>query len=218
MEIAVKKNPDPINMVYKDLNRFISGIRPDSIPEGRKQVLQPLLDYIQEKQRERSMVRLNFICTHNSRRSVMAQIWTVIAAEHFGIRDVIESYSGGTEATAVNPRVISMLKGYGFRVKSGEGENPTYTVHLGEGIEPVICYSKVFSAEENPTTNFAAIMTCSSADKDCPFVPGATARISLNFEDPKNSDGTPEEAATYRERFEEIGSEILYAFNNAVHA
>jgi arsenate reductase len=38
-------------------------------------------------------------------------------------------------------------------------------------------------------------MTCSEADKNCPIVLGALDRISLPYNDPKEADGTPEEAA-----------------------
>ena len=53
-------------------------------------------------------------------------------------------------------------------------------------------------------------MVCSSADASCPFVEGAAVRVSLPYLDPKVSDGTPEEAATYRAKSEEIGRELVW--------
>jgi arsenate reductase len=55
-------------------------------------------------------------------------------------------------------------------------------------------------------------MTCTHADENCPFIPGAT-RISLPYEDPKAFDGTPEEEAIYAERCRQIARELLFAFS-----
>jgi hypothetical protein len=58
-------------------------------------------------------------------------------------------------------------------------------------------------------------MTCSSADKGCPLVYGSDARFSVPYVDPKVSDGTPEEAATYDARLRQIGTEMLYVMGHA---
>ena len=61
--------------------------------------------------------------------------------------------------------------------------------------------------------DFGAIMTCSHADENCPFVNGAEMRMTISFDDPKDFDGTPEEAEMYKERACQIGREILYSFS-----
>jgi hypothetical protein len=102
----------------------------------------------------------------------------------------------------------------GFRiVKTSEGVNPLYEVTFAEGADPVKAFSKTYDDAFNPQTNFAAVMTCSHADTNCPLVAGASARIALTYNDPKDFDGTPQETKMYEERVREIGRELLYAFS-----
>ena len=56
-------------------------------------------------------------------------------------------------------------------------------------------------------------MTCSQADGGCPFIAGAEKRIPITFEDPKNSDNTPEQAQVYAERSLQIATEMFYVFS-----
>lgn len=183
-----------------------------SIPDERKEILSLITKYIEDKKSANLPIQLNFICTHNSRRSHLAQIWASVAAHHYGITTVT-TFSGGTEATAFNPNAINALESLGFQVDKPGGENPKYLVHFSESATPVTSFSKVFDDLSNPTSNFAAIMTCSDADENCPFIPGTDRRIPLTYEDPKVSDGTPQERATYQERALQIGRELLYAFS-----
>jgi arsenate reductase len=81
-----------------------------------------------------------------------------------------------------------------------------------------ICFSKTFDDPFNPDKNFAAIMTCSDADENCPFVPGTEFRLALTYKDPKEADDSPEEASRYDERVRQIGREILYVFSLVANA
>jgi arsenate reductase (thioredoxin) len=183
------------------------------IPEKRRETLRELTRYVQEKIDARQPVYLNFICTHNSRRSHLSQLWAQAAAYYYGIDDVA-CFSGGTEATAFNPRAVKAMQEAGFDItKTKEGENPVYEVHFAERADPVIAFSKKYDDPFNHNKDFAAIMTCSHADENCPLVLGASARIALTYDDPKEFDGTPQEAAKYAERVQQIGREILYAFS-----
>lgn len=185
----------------------------DSITPGRKELLHQLTSFVEQRVQAGHTVYLNFICTHNSRRSHLSQLWAQAAAHHYGVPNV-QSYSGGTEATAFNPRAVKAMRGAGFDiVKIKEGENPVYEARFAEGINPVTAFSKVYNDPFNHNKDFAAVMTCSHADEHCPLVFGATARIALTYDDPKEFDGTPLEAEKYKERAEEIGTEILYAFS-----
>ena len=56
-------------------------------------------------------------------------------------------------------------------------------------------------------------MTCNNADINCPFIPNATERISIKYEDPKVADGTPQQLQKYIERSEQIAREMLYVFS-----
>lgn len=186
----------------------------DKIKEERKQLLQQLSEYISNKISKNEEVNLTFICTHNSRRSHMSQIWAQTAAYYFNIPN-INCYSGGTEATAFNPRAVKAVSDYGFKIdKKSETHNPIYLVQFAENIEPLKCFSKVYSDPFNPINNFAAIMTCSDADENCPVVFGAEQRFPIRYNDPKEFDGTDSEEIKYRERFEQIGTEMLFVFNN----
>jgi arsenate reductase len=185
----------------------------DQIPAVRKAELAALSRYVQQKGAAGPPVRLTFICTHNSRRSHLSQLWAQVAAYCFGVPGV-RAYSGGTEATAFHPRAVRAVREAGFRVeKTGAEPNPVYLVHYAEGQPPVRAFSKRFDAGENPAADFAAVMTCTHADENCPFIPGAV-RISLPYEDPKAFDGTPREAAAYAERCRQIARELLYAFSH----
>lgn len=197
--------------MYTKLKEYISEITQDfeSIPDERKKTLQDVADYISKELKENNSAKLNFICTHNSRRSHLAQIWTQTAAEYYEI-DGVETFSGGTESTAFNPRAVAAVERAGFHTTSPVGENPSYEVKLSEDADPMICFSKKFDDEVNPDKNFAAIMTCSDADENCPFVPGTSFRKPVTYQDPKESDGTDHEKETYDERCRQIATEMFY--------
>ena len=187
----------------------------DHISPERKVLLTELAGYICGKIKKEESVKLNFICTHNSRRSQMAQIWAQTAAEYYSIKN-IECYSGGTEATEFNPRAVTAVKQYGFEViNDSEGPNPVYQVKFSEDTPPVMCFSKIYSDPSNPQKSFAAIMTCSDADDNCPVVIGAERRFPVRFEDPKKYDGSEKEPEKYMERFEQIGREMLFVMSTA---
>jgi arsenate reductase len=198
--------------LYPRLDTYIKRLLEEAskIPDNRKEQLKKLADYILSNK----LSKLNFICTHNSRRSHIAQIWAAAGAAYFGIPDV-QTFSGGTEATAFNPRAVSALERAGFQIEKPEGKNPSYEVAFSEEVAPLICYSKTFDNPANPSSDFAAIMTCSDADENCPFIPGVAFRLPLTYDDPKAADDTPEEVDRYDERVQQIGREILYAMQLA---
>jgi arsenate reductase len=183
------------------------------IPAARKILLTELTQFIQKQLNAGQSVYLNFICTHNSRRSHIAQLWAQAAAHYYKVPLVV-CFSGGTEATAFNPRAVKAMRDVGFSIDVLKpGENPVYAVRVANDTEPINVFSKKYDDPLNPTKNFAAIMTCSHADENCPLVLGAVARIALTYNDPKDFDDTPQEEAIYAERVREIGREILYAFS-----
>lgn len=185
------------------------------IPPERKAALKKIAAFIRERNAQGKPSELTFICTHNSRRSHLSQIWAQAAAVYYGL-DKVTTYSGGTEATACNPRTVSALRRAGFSiVKSTDDKNPLYLAQIGENRLPNKLFSKVYSAGGNPRQDFAALMTCDQADSSCPIVKGAALREPLHFLDPKASDGTPAEAATYDERSREIAREMFYLMSQA---
>lgn len=185
----------------------------DTLPAERKELLAQLTAFVEKRVHTGKPVHLNFICTHNSRRSHLSQLWAQAAAHYYGVPNV-QCYSGGTEATAFNPRAVTAMRDAGFVISTiKEGENPVYEVLFAEDINPVTAFSKKYDDPFNHNKDFAAIMTCSHADENCPLVLGATGRIVLTYDDPKEFDNTVQEAEKYKERVEQIGTEILYAFS-----
>ncbi len=184
-----------------------------AIPADRIEKLNKLVSYIQLNKDKNEPSKLIFICTHNSRRSHLCQIWAKVAAEYFGLGNFVDEYSGGTEATAFNPRAIAAIVRTGLKAINLGGENPRIEIIYKEDKNPIICFSKRYNATYNPQEKFAAIMTCSDADQNCPVVLGAEKRISLPYIDPKISDGTPEESKVYDERCLQIAIEQLYVFS-----
>jgi len=185
----------------------------NQISSGRKELVSALVAFIQTRKKQGLPVCLNFICTHNSRRSHIAQLWAQAAARYYQIPDVY-CFSGGTEATSFNPRAIKAMREAGFSiVPVTDGDNPFYNVRFTESGEGLSVFSKRYDDPFNFRGDFAAVMTCSHADENCPLVPGAIVRIALTYDDPKDFDGTPQEGSKYTERVHEIGRETLYAFS-----
>jgi hypothetical protein len=185
----------------------------DWIPEERRERLYGLARFVAVRSRSGQVAELTFICTHNSRRSHLSQLWAQTAAYYFGIERVA-TYSGGTEATAFNPRAVAAMERAGFAVETvSKGDNPVYGVRYTDDMEPMECFSKIYDQPPNPKHGFAAVMTCSDADAACPIVSGADQRIAIPFEDPKAFDGSDREAAKYDERCRQIAREMLFTFS-----
>ncbi len=185
----------------------------DLIGSDRKGILKKLAEYIQAKKSKNEAVNLIYICTHNSRRSHFGQVWASVAANYYLI-DQVSAFSGGTEATAFNKNAMDALKRIGFQLKQTEQiQNPKYKVIYGQSGESVDCFSKVYDHPINPKTDFAAVMTCSEAEQNCPFIPGVDLRIATTYDDPKASDGSALEAQVYDERCRQIACETFYVFS-----
>lgn len=200
-------------ILFPEIVSVVAKLNANSITEERKLILQPLVDFIQSKASNQKEIRLNLICTHNSRRSHLSQVWAQTAAAYYGIKNV-SCYSGGTEATALFPSVAETLKRSGFKIHIiAPGHNPVYAIKYSENEPAVICFSKKYDDDFNPKNEFAAIMTCSQADGGCPFIAGAEKRIPITFEDPKVFDNTPQQAEKYQERSLQIASEMFYIFS-----
>jgi protein-tyrosine-phosphatase len=181
------------------------------ISDERKEELTFLAEMIAQQKQEMGFSKATFVCTHNSRRSQLAQIWFWQALDHFGVENV-SAHSGGTEATAFNHRMVKAVKDYGFEmIQLDSLKNPRYVVRGGKaGEREMTLFSKKYGDNFNPQKDFIAVMVCSQADRECPFVPGAYTRVSLPYEDPKSADNTPKEAQAYAEKVEEIGREMLF--------
>ena len=182
----------------------------DKISEERKKVLVELATFILENKTKTNKAVLTFICTSNSRRSHIAQLWMQTASIYYGI-DSLTTFSGGTEATEVNIRAVNALKRAGFSItRPASALNSPYMVNAGVGLDNWVIYSKKYDNFQNPKANFIAVMVCSDADKSCPVVSGANGRIGLPYEDPKYYDNTPSEQQKYDETCRLIARELFF--------
>lgn len=192
------------------INRIIDS---QNVTKERKIILQPLIDFAEQKVGSREEININFICTHNSRRSHLSQVWAQAAAAYFQIPNV-HCYSGGTAETALFPKIVETLANQGFSVrKVADGDNPIYAIKYCQNGMPIIGFSKKYDSPFNPSSAFGAVMTCSQADGGCPLIAGAEKRTSITFEDPKTSDDTPQQMQVYEERSLQIAAEMLYVFS-----
>lgn len=191
----------------------------ESIPDERKHDLRVVAKYIEDHRSLSVPAELIFVCTHNSRRSHLSQIWAQVAARYYHISGVA-TYSGGTEATAFNPRAVAALRRCGFEITASDPDasNPRYEVRHRDDAVPQICFSKVYSDAPNPTSDYCAVMTCAQADEACPLVMGCDLRMPIRYDDPKAADDTDGEAAAYDERSRQIGREMLYLMSQVHEA
>jgi arsenate reductase len=201
------------NMLYPEIQIFIEEeiIRQEMVP-SRLEMLQPIIHFIRAEREANRTIQLQFICTHNSRRSHLAQIWAQVAASYHQV-PFVYCYSGGTIQTSIYGQILSALSSVGFQIHHlSEGVQTILAIQYSDHYPPVIGFSKKYDHPFQPVDGFAAIMTCSEADQGCPSIPGASARFALPYEDPKFSDGSYEEAQTYLARSLQIASEMFYVF------
>ena len=196
-------------------NTFIEEER--LISEERREMLIQLAEKINSSIVANGRADIIVICTHNSRRSHIGDLVLKLGRIHFGL-DQLHSFSGGTEITQLNPRLKMALHSLGIEsIQSGSEDNPLYQLGIyEEGFTSDQFFSKVYSDPLNPQEHFIALMVCDHADQNCPFVPGATTRMSLPFKDPKAHDDTPAEGEAYVNTIHEIGRELFYALRQAV--
>ena len=207
--------PTPrVSQLFGEISSYLDARKGefDLIDPHRKELLRKFSDYIRTRREKSEPVALVFVCTHNSRRSQMAQLWAAAAGKYYGIN--VLSCSGGTESTAFNPRTVAAMSRAGFKIeKTTEDGNPVYHVRYAESLPALTCFSKKYDGAPNPKAAFAAVMVCDSADKACPTVPGAAARFAISFVDPKVSDNSPQESATYDQRCAQIAREMMFAMS-----
>ena len=194
------------------LNHIVENLSIADLTQKRKEELTLLIDYIKTQKVKNKPLYLNFICTHNSRRSQFSQLWAKVMAHYHGIE--CNTYSGGVEVTACNERVIDTLLSQGFDIEANEnGDNPCYIIQM-DGEYFGTYFSKLYDDSSSPIKDFAAVMTCAHADENCPFIPGADQRIPLRYKDPKAFDDTPEEKTAYHNKSIEIATEMHYIFSS----
>lgn len=183
-----------------------------TISEDRKELLSKISNKIVETSQSDNTVSLNFICTHNSRRSQLGQVWSFFAANYFELP--IHALSGGTEVTAFYRSTVKTLKdvGFSFHVEEFSHSNPVYQISFEGTTDHVLGFSKTYDHQINKGP-YIAITTCDSADENCPFIAEAIHRFHLPYKDPKYADNTPEQDQAYLETSKVVAAEMFYIFS-----
>lgn len=200
------------------LSHFVNECKSNftSISIERKQKLEELAKSVEHSYKKTRKSNLVFVCTHNSRRSHFGQLMATIMAVHFGLD--ITSYSAGTETTRFHPNAIAAILSVGFNLvpqtNSSKSSNTVFVLSYStDEKQSIKCFSKTIFDESLPKDKFIAIMVCSDANENCPFIPGADIRFSLAYEDPKIYDNDDDAVNHYKESLFQIGTELAFCFS-----
>jgi len=128
-------------------------------------------------------IRVLFVCTGNSARSVMAEA----LVRHKG-GDAFEVHSAGTEPKGINPLTVKVLAEAGF--DASWARSKSVTEYLGQQFDYVVT-------------------VCDEARQVCPVFPGVHQSLHWGYEDPAEATGTDEERlAVFRRVFVQLGERI----------
>ena len=198
--------------MYQELENYIRQQVLPSVNElstERKALLNKIASGLKYQKRDRNTIKLLFVCTHNSRRSQIAQAWAIAAMYWFGVNE-LSVHSAGTQVTAFHTNALDALKraGMSYQVETTNA----VSVSIGNSVPPTRFFSKLYTDTSIPNAAPIAVMTCSDAAKNCPFIPGATLRVSLAYEDPGRSDNQENFEEAYDKTCLLIATEIFYLF------
>src|SRR5438128_2466176 len=138
-------------MIYPSIHYYCTTLtrRFEQVTAERKTQLDKIALYIAAKLQQNLPVTLVYICTHNSRRSHFAQVWSNVAAAYYKVQNV-KIFSGGTVATEFNTNAVKALNRSGFKIAPlSKKTNPLYEVRFDDTLPAIKCFSKKFDHEEN---------------------------------------------------------------------
>lgn len=200
--------------IYPALIQYVNSLNLAEIAAERRAILQKLVDYLKKQISLKKNSALNFICTHNSRRSHLAQVWAQTMA-HYYRQPTVSCFSGGTEVTELYHQIIDTLTAVGFNIELlKDGDNPIYHIKYGNGCMPIIAFSKSYDHLFNPSSDFAAILVCDTAAEACPFIAHAEERMNITFKDPKVADDREDKAIHCEAISRQIATELKWVFSN----
>jgi arsenate reductase len=129
-------------------------------------------------------IKVLFLCTGNSARSQMAEVFL---RKYAG--DRFEVYSAGLVPKAIHPFTIRVMEEVGVDMSG----------HYSKGLNQFM--GKV---------HFGYLITvCSKAEEKCPIFPGMGIRLHWPIEDPAAFEGSEEEMlAKFRQVRDEIGARV----------
>ena len=128
-------------------------------------------------------IRVLFVCTGNSARSVMAEA----LLRHSG-GPAFEVHSAGTEPKGINPLTLRVLAEAGL--DASWARSKSVTEFAGQSFDYVIT-------------------VCDQARQSCPVFPGGGEGLHWGYEDPAAAEGTDEERlVVFRRVFTQLGERI----------
>jgi arsenate reductase len=128
-------------------------------------------------------IRVLFVCTGNSARSVMAE---ALLRHHGG--DRFEVFSAGTEPKGVNPLTLQILAEAG--IDASFARSKSVTEFLGQSFDYVVT-------------------VCDQARQTCPVFPGVHESLHWGYEDPAAAEGTNEQRlAVFRKVFIQMSERV----------
>lgn len=184
---------------------LIESLNTDLIPQERLELLDSIQSSLRHYYKQTKSLKLVFVCTHNSRRSIFSEVWASVIASYYKLPE-ISTYSGGAEETFVSPTTVIALQDQGFDI---EKTDVGYQLNLGKKNKKHL-FSKRIENEINPSADFVAITTCDNAKESCPLIIGAYSRFHLPYQDPKQFDGQINEVEAYQDTSKGIATELKY--------
>ena len=128
-------------------------------------------------------IRVLFVCTGNSARSLMAE---ALLRRHGG--DRFEVFSAGTEPRGVNPLTLRVLHEAGMDASTARSKS--VSEFLGQPFDYVVT-------------------VCDQARQACPVFPGSHESLHWGYEDPAAATGTDEERlVVFRRVFTALGERV----------
>jgi arsenate reductase (thioredoxin) len=132
---------------------------------------------------DRDPIRVLFVCTGNSARSIMAE---ALLRQHGG--DAFEVHSAGTEPRGINPLTLRVLADAG--IDASWARSKSVDEYLGQTFDYVVT-------------------VCDQARQSCPVFPGVHESLHWGYEDPAEAEGTDDERlAVFRKVFIQIGERV----------
>ena len=192
--VKITFNMEPV------FNKFFSRIDSFNPNQKRKKRLDNIASVINENlNKTRSIV---FLCTHNSRRSQICEVWGKVFAEIY--RKKININSAGAFKTVVHSQVYESIVKCGLVV---------------DNKKEIFFDKKKFKLNSKTIDsltmkNFIAVMTCSNAEKSCPNDPRSIRNIKMFFNDPRIYDETDKMSREYLNTTIYIAEELNYIFKN----
>ena len=128
-------------------------------------------------------IRVLFVCTGNSARSVMAE---TLLRHHGG--DTFEVHSAGTEPKGVDPLTLRVLEEAG--IDASGVRSKSVNEYLGQSFDYVVT-------------------VCDEARQVCPVFPGVHESLHWGYEDPAEATGTDDvRLAVFRRVLIQLGERV----------